>query len=375
MKSNRKPCTECLRPTIAPYVPDLGGQRFIAGDICSIIEMTSTPIYLLLTGKIPPSRGASASNMSWGTTGFAKWVRAQAESAGEGGSDEDEKGRPAVILGPTTMSGEVQVCLMATFDGTEFLACLPPVLQHFCIPIYPHVEIRPDGPNHSHVTPSWPVQNTWLIALPFDCKMNQITGRWEDRRIGTPFGASYRLSPVELRRLEGLCSARRMRWDALVAHDAKLRERSLTEYKVHMKRAAERRNAERAAMKTRHGSIPKLPPTPASTTDHRDSDIQLRPRQAEQSTTTAIASGYALQGTAGPSDGTSAATSLRSPATKRSHRWSYAQIIKGFKPPAREPSPSNESTHSKTKSLMDVSILQAAKKMLSSSSRTDVSHT
>ncbi|OSC96648.1 hypothetical protein PYCCODRAFT_1378770 [Trametes coccinea BRFM310] len=227
-------CAECAQPCSTPYVPQ-HADYYDFGDICSVLESPSTPVYLLLTGKPPPSRDASASKLSWGTLGFAKWIRSQGASTGV--DEHGRNGRPAVLLAPPDMlqddsaTADVEVCLMATFDRTETFRCLPQVLRHFCIPIYPHVDILPNG-THSHAVPSWPIANTWLIALPVHCKMDQVVGRWRDERAGSPAGASFRFRDNDVSRLVALCRRRRWSWETLCEQDPTLREKSLKEYKV-----------------------------------------------------------------------------------------------------------------------------------------------
>ncbi|KAI9067493.1 hypothetical protein FKP32DRAFT_1563622 [Trametes sanguinea] len=233
---NNNTCAQCSQPSTTPYVPRLA-EYYDTGDICSILESPSTPVYKLLNGKPRRSRGASASNLSWGTIGYAKWIRSQAANANLNDSESETKGRPAVLLAPPDMlegdsaTADIQVCLMATFGHTETFDRLPQVLRHFCIPIYPHVEIRPKG-THSHVVPSWPIANTWLIALPVECKMNQIVERWRDERADSPAGASFRLRDDDIAQLVELCRRRRWSWEALCDKDPTLRESSLQQYKV-----------------------------------------------------------------------------------------------------------------------------------------------
>ncbi|OSC96773.1 hypothetical protein PYCCODRAFT_1428890 [Trametes coccinea BRFM310] len=312
MSSRVKVCADCQKPSTISYVPEHPLEHCSDGDIFAIFEKTSTPIYLLLTGNPPPSRGTMVSDLSWGTVGWAKHLRAQAAKSE---MEEKEVGRPAVILrryrARRGQPVELQVCMMATFSRAGTVASLPRVLQHFCIPIYPHAEIRPDGV-HAHITPSWPLANTWLIALPITCKMDQIERRWEDNRPGCPPGSSFRLIQDELGKIESLCRTRLTSWEVLCAQDATLKENSLKEYKYHLTRAVERRKAE-----TESGPQPGSAP----------------------------------------------------PAVDQSRRRSYAQIVQGLKQPTKESSPSIKSTQSKARSILNNTIIKAGKRLFSSSKK------
>ena len=68
-------------------------------------------------------------------------------------------------------------CVMATYHNTHTYDRLPPVLQHFCIPVSPHCEVS-EKVAHLHTSPEWQRRHTWVIARAFFSK-GKVLGRWQ----------------------------------------------------------------------------------------------------------------------------------------------------------------------------------------------------
>ncbi|KAI0774872.1 hypothetical protein BD413DRAFT_537275 [Trametes elegans] len=225
----------CRFPPTATYIPDSRTGTYEAGDICSIYESTSTPIYLLLTGKQPPSR--KSVNRTWGSFVFARSTRSglSLSNYDTGGTSTPNGGnpRPCLILRRTFIapasSQTAYICLMATFDNTREHTDLPLVLRHFAIPIYPHTYAA-SGFHHTHSTPTWPKEGAWIIALPFESS-SSVVGRWEDRRRKSRPDGSFMLSEEDYTKFYQLCLGRREEWDAMCQADPRLRNRAMKEFK------------------------------------------------------------------------------------------------------------------------------------------------
>ncbi|KAI0350617.1 hypothetical protein OH77DRAFT_1059987 [Trametes cingulata] len=231
-------CAQCETPLDTPYIPKVNTEFYEPGDICSVLDTTSTPVYLLLTGNPPPSQSVPE-NLSWGTRSFARWSRSQrsmSDSVNSEGGQPKLNPRPALMFGRAKIVPEgqpevVTLCLMATFHKTKSHTRLPRVLQHFCIPIAPHPQAIP-GCTHVHTLPEWQAEGTWLIAMPYEVDTSKIKGRWTDLRQADDIGASFKIPTKERQRIASICQNRYTSWIDLCERDHGLAERSLEEYKA-----------------------------------------------------------------------------------------------------------------------------------------------
>ncbi|KAJ2996753.1 hypothetical protein NUW54_g7205 [Trametes sanguinea] len=263
-------CTRCDNPSTTPYLPHPEAKFYAPGDICAILENTSTPVYLLLTGKPPPSRTASATNLSWGTARFAQWVRRTkaknpASTNGTLTSVTSTELTTALPARPALIMERIPIAV----NGPRKL---PRVLKHFSIPISPHPLALPQF-THYHSTPRWPKGDTWLIALPFESEAEYLQRRWTDKTVP---GGSYRLDEDDLAQLSHICNTRRTQWDDLCARDPGLRERSLLHYQAHVTKAINKKKREsQGGQKARRHSDALLPFSPISG-GKQSTDIDVR---------------------------------------------------------------------------------------------------
>ncbi|KAI0669550.1 hypothetical protein C8Q78DRAFT_1040795 [Trametes maxima] len=238
-----KNCPRCKTPNYTPYGTQPGATHYLAGDICAIYERASTPVYLYLNNR-PPTSGILRANQTWGSITYnaSGWRKSGSavNNVGESRStgverDNPHRPRPCVLMDTTLISSSplnVRVCLFATFDGEWRPSALPRVLQHFCIPIFPHICIVPGkGENHAHTTPEWEHADAWLLAMPFNSTAG-IEGRWVDERPHCVEGDSLHFARSDMIALAKVCENKRRQWEMLCLQDKKLRTRSLKEYQV-----------------------------------------------------------------------------------------------------------------------------------------------
>ncbi|KAI0774879.1 hypothetical protein BD413DRAFT_492002 [Trametes elegans] len=235
-------CARCRRPFHAPHAPDENPTAgYTAGDICAIQERTSTPVYTILSERPRLSRTSMMSRGRGSVGGSASFhsltgpARASTFSVGSGSFYQD--------LSPGTRP-PARVCLLATFGGESDIRALPKVLQHFVIPIYPYALASP-GLSHTHTTPEWPREGTWLIGIPFYSD-GLLGGRWEDRRpeAWDAPDRSYKFEEEELVKILSSCEQKLHAWEALCDHDVEYRESCTRGYKAfgakagHVKKSA-----------------------------------------------------------------------------------------------------------------------------------------
>ncbi|KAI0669565.1 hypothetical protein C8Q78DRAFT_1040879 [Trametes maxima] len=234
-------CKSCHAPSTLPCTP-VSDLSYVPGDICAIRESMSVPIYMLLTGRPPPSK-------SLASIGFVAWTRYKLNMSAASNLNHSTTAqapqqqtpqpiapRPCVILRETPInspSGVVEtrrVCLLATFHETQELHKLPGVLQHFCIPISPH-RLAVPGITHTHTSPAWPKKDAWLLALPIETTA-EIVGRWGVTADGSMNWGPFRLAADEFRGLLSSINNRSVSWSNLCLADVGLQRRSLMFYKA-----------------------------------------------------------------------------------------------------------------------------------------------
>ncbi|KAI0629497.1 hypothetical protein C8Q77DRAFT_1140669 [Trametes polyzona] len=269
----RPQCVSCDKPLTVSYIPDTNTLQ--RGDVCAVHETVSTPVWLLLRDRRPPSQ-CPPENMSWGTAQYAARVRSQAsKSRSHASTFPTEYARPAVVFTKVDLSktlpskDPVNICIMTSLKGVDNSRNLPHVLRHLCIAISPHIEAVP-GVAHTHTTPEWKREGTWLLLYRFTTILERVTGRWtdtisEDQRI-----TSFNISVEELKRLDVLCTTRLASWDLMCANDPGLRERSLKEYQARVAEIAEkgrRSSSQVKSHRTSQASTPRSGPTSPVTPD------------------------------------------------------------------------------------------------------------
>lgn len=235
-------CIGCRHPTTTPYMPD--PTVYAEGDICAIYETTSTPVYLLLTNKRPPSQ--SSTNIPRRRSKSRKWLprfRQSKSSITPANLESDsfqwksKSGpRPGIILRQVNIpsaekSDTVMVCLLATFDETVDREELPLVLRHFSFPVSPH-RLAGLGDAHAHTIPQWQKEDAWIIAIPFSSTFERISGRWRDHREEARPDGSFALSEDDQLVLMTICAEKRDEWNRQCFENPRLADDSLEEYDV-----------------------------------------------------------------------------------------------------------------------------------------------
>ena len=122
-------------------------------------------------------------------------------------------------------------CVMATYHNTHTYDRLPPVLQHFCIPVSPHCEVS-EKVAHLHTSPEWQRWHVWMIAYPF-FSSGEVLGRWEWRdatNTRTP-DRSFIVNPDMMRQLREIEQRKWEVWDKL-AEDYRYLLARYNEYEV-----------------------------------------------------------------------------------------------------------------------------------------------
>ncbi|KAI0774870.1 hypothetical protein BD413DRAFT_307477 [Trametes elegans] len=265
MSNYPRDCQRCRVPPEKIYTPDPKATHYKAGEICSIYESTSTPVYEVLMER-PPGSQSFIGSLPWKSSRSVGWSATKSSisgrSVGSGkGSRSDgpsRNPRPCVILQRSPIVAEqprtLSICLMATFDGTVETKSLPTVLKHFAIPVHPHPQVRP-GLAHAHVAPDWHKRDAWILAIRFKSSAD-LQGRWEDRRPRSrDMGGSYQLPSDELARLNILCNQRRSSWSVMCTSHPLLKANALNEWKnVCAEISQRRKRASAEASSSRHTS-------------------------------------------------------------------------------------------------------------------------
>ncbi len=163
-------CDRCKIPvTLAYYFdPTLAIKKYFQlGEVLQIRESAHTPIDRLFA-RIVETTGVSSSK---GSVSSARFYQ-----------DLDRHPRPGVVmeLRRIKLSREkTYTCIRATDLNIHTDTRLPPVLQHFWIPVSPHCEVG-KGVAHLHTSPEWQRRHVWLITHAF-FSSGDVLGRWEWR--------------------------------------------------------------------------------------------------------------------------------------------------------------------------------------------------
>ena len=203
-------CARCGNPETTPYRFDPDNTGYDEGDILRIRESAHAPIRALFVGIADVERRPQILN-------------------------PDKNPRPGVVSQWRAIKlnkDKTMVYLMATYSETHTFARLPPVLQHFCIPVSPHCEINANV-THVHTSPEWPVAHGWVIALPF-VSSGEVLGRWGCQRETSTYepGLSLRVDRQGLNQLREIHEKKWIEWEARRAkHEGYLKAR-YEEYQV-----------------------------------------------------------------------------------------------------------------------------------------------
>ncbi|KAI1786335.1 hypothetical protein LXA43DRAFT_1034253 [Ganoderma leucocontextum] len=217
-------CQSCTTPARERHRFNKTKNQYVNGEIIKINESVHTPIESKVFKGIAQPKAATLNKSS-------SSLRPRGQ---------DKGGRPGVVLSPrrirpkkgTEDRTRTYTMLLATYTDIRNFCDLPPVLQHFCVPVSPHCEICADV-EHLHTTPEWQKKNAWLIALPFSSP-REVSGRWvwEDENGKRQYECSFRVDTPVCTELLNIHNRKWKEWTAKCAVEDEYVEDRYKEYEV-----------------------------------------------------------------------------------------------------------------------------------------------